>query len=405
MDKSLLEIMPPMLNGEALDNALRILPVYEENTCQKPVTERLMALQDLYCIYIPDAMSREIYTKLYLALLRSLHKKQTITATRQLTENARLIRQQTYESIIGGADVFTIIAPSGRGKTSAISRSTTIIMETPIIDFNGGKLISCLNVQCPADTSIKGLLFEILRKTDEILDSKYYSNAIRAKSTVDTLIGTVSQVALNHIGLLIIDEIQNVVNKNGKAIIGTLTQLINNSGLSIVMVGTPECELFFSSEQVLARRSTGLSYSNFVYGEEYKAFISTLFKYNYTNNIIDAFDSLCMWLYSHSGGNIAITVQLVHDAQEIAILSGTERLDTASLNQAFEKRLRFLHEFIKPEIIYAKSKRTEMHFEVVNATEEPSVKILDISLFAKRMGNDVVSVLKEQGFVITEVVL
>lgn len=53
---------------------------------------------------------------------------------------------------------------------------------------------------------------------------------------MDTLIGTVSQVALNHIGLLIIDEIQNVVNKNGKAIIGTLTQLINNSGLSIVKI-------------------------------------------------------------------------------------------------------------------------------------------------------------------------
>ena len=111
-----------MLNGKDLDDALRILPEYDENTCQKPVTERLMALQDLYCIYIPDAMSREIYTKLYLALLRSLQKKQTITATRQLTENARLIRQQTYESIIGGADAFTIIAPSGRGKTSAISR-------------------------------------------------------------------------------------------------------------------------------------------------------------------------------------------------------------------------------------------------------------------------------------------
>ena len=31
------------------------------------------------------------------------------------------------------------------------------------------------------------------------------------------LIGSVSQVTLNHIGLLIVDEIQNVVNsKNGK---------------------------------------------------------------------------------------------------------------------------------------------------------------------------------------------
>ena len=279
-------------------------------------------------------------------------------------------------------------------------------METPIIDFNGSKLISCLNVQCPADVSIKGLLLEILRKTDELLDSKYYSNAIRAKSTVDTLIGTVSQVALIHIGLLIIDEIQNVVNKNGKAIIGTLTQLINNSGLSIVMVGTPESEIFFSSEQILARRSTGLSYRNFEYGEEYMAFVSTLLKYNYTNYINDAVDSLCMWLYSHSGGNIAITVQLIHDAQEIAILDGTERLDTASLNQAFETRMRFLHEFIKPERTkYSNPKKQKAHFEEVNDNAEFPVKISEVSLLAKRTGTDVVSELKERGFDITEVVI
>ena len=44
------------------------------------------------------------------------------------------------------------------------------------------------------------------------------------------LIGAVSQVALNHIGLLVVDEIQNVFNsKNGKSLVGTLTV---KSGLS-----------------------------------------------------------------------------------------------------------------------------------------------------------------------------
>jgi len=50
-----------------------------------------------------------------------------------------------------------------------------------------------------------------------------------SRATTDMLIGSVSQVALNHIGLLIVDEIQNVVNsKNGKSLVGALTQLINN---------------------------------------------------------------------------------------------------------------------------------------------------------------------------------
>ena len=36
------------------------------------------------------------------------------------------------------------------------------------------KIIPCLIVQCPFDSSVKGLLFEILRKVDETLESNYY---------------------------------------------------------------------------------------------------------------------------------------------------------------------------------------------------------------------------------------
>lgn len=41
------------------------------------------------------------------------------------------------------------------------------------------------------------------------------------------LIGSVSQVALNHIGVLIVDEIQNVAeNKNGRTLVGMLTLIL-----------------------------------------------------------------------------------------------------------------------------------------------------------------------------------
>ena len=46
-----------------------------------------MALSDLYQIYIPSQMSLEIYSKLYLALLRSMQKKGTQMAIKQRYEN------------------------------------------------------------------------------------------------------------------------------------------------------------------------------------------------------------------------------------------------------------------------------------------------------------------------------
>lgn len=65
---------------------------------------------------------------------------------------------------------------------------------------------------------------------DEVIGGNYYPNALRARTTTDMLIGSVSQVALNHMSLLAVDAIQNVCNsKNGKGLVGMLTQLISNS--------------------------------------------------------------------------------------------------------------------------------------------------------------------------------
>lgn len=221
----LANFLPSMKSGNELIAALSVFPAYDDSIRFQNNAVRLMALSDLYNVYIPSQMSMEIYSKLYLALLRSIQKKQTTISVRQQYENRKAIKGQEYTGIIGGSDSFTIIGTSGIGKSSAISRAISLITEYRIIETQNpyAKIIPSVTVQCPFDSSVKGLLLEILRKVDELLDSKYYSNALRARATTDMLVGSVSQVALNHIGLLIVDEIQNVVNsKNGKSLIGSL---------------------------------------------------------------------------------------------------------------------------------------------------------------------------------------
>lgn len=148
-------------------------------------------------------MSLEIYSKLYLALLRSIQKKSTKLAIKQRYENYKAIQQNSYGGILGGSDSFTIIGTSGIGKSTAISRAISLITENQIIEMGelSTRIIPCLIVQCPFDSSVKGLLLEILRKVDETLDSRYYPYALKARATTDMLIGSVSQVALNHMRL------------------------------------------------------------------------------------------------------------------------------------------------------------------------------------------------------------
>lgn len=402
MNRNFINNMPEMKSGQELISALTVLPEYDDSIRNENQAIRLMQLSDLYRMYIPSNMSLEIYSKLYLALLRSLQKKGTQAAVRQKYENYKRIQNQDYRGIIGGSDSFTIIGTSGIGKSSAISRAIELITENKMIEVEEPytKIIPCVIVQCPFDSSVKGLLLEILRKVDEALETHYYQNALRARATTDMLIGSVSQVALNHIGMLIVDEIQNVVNsKNGKSLIGSLTQLINNSGISICMVGTPECTPFFEQALQLARRSVGLQYQNMPYDAYFESFCKILFDYQYTKERTEPNPAIYEWLYEHSAGILSIVVSLIHDAQEIAILSRKERLDMDTLNEAYSQRLSFLHGYIQPCITKcsqtSKRKKKVLIKQEINTKERIQVKLSDLAIQAKEENLDIVGLVKE----------
>ena len=73
----------------------------------------------------------------------------------------------------------------------------------------------------------------------------------------------------------------------------------------------------------------------------------TIFEYQYTQQKTVLTESLTEWLYEHSGGLVSVVISLLHDAQEIAILSEREIIDIISLEDAYEKRISMLHSFIK----------------------------------------------------------
>lgn len=399
-----------MKSGKELISELTVLPYYDKNICLQTQTKRLIALSDLYNIYIPSQMSTEIYSKLYLSLLRSLQNKTSKNAVIQRNINYKAMQNKMYSGVMGGADSWLISGCSGIGKSQAISRAIELITANGIIETQKPftKIIPCLVVQCPFDSSVKGLLLEILRKVDEMLGSDYYVKSLKSRVTTDILIGTISQVAINHIGLLVVDEIQNVVNsKNGKSLVGMLTQLINSSGISICMVGTPECELFFEQALHLARRSLGLRYGALEYNQYFFDFCTTLFQYRYTREKTEITDSIIRWLYEHSGGVISVVVSLIHDSQEIAILNGKEKITIETMTEAYKKRLSTLHSYIEPAITRKNqtSKVTQItgNYEQDNTNDEYISNLISTLVSRAKAENlDIVALMKEN-FVIEAV--
>ena len=62
------KILPKMLSGDELIKTLSIAPKHDQEIKNMDIGERLIALSNLYDIYIPSKMSIEIYNKLYLSL-------------------------------------------------------------------------------------------------------------------------------------------------------------------------------------------------------------------------------------------------------------------------------------------------------------------------------------------------
>ena len=406
---SLIKKLPPMLSGSSLEQALSILPDYDSEIINQDAATRLIALSDLYKVFVPNQMSKEIYSKLYLALLRSLQKKDGILRVKQsLANHTASMQQQEYSGILGGSDSFTILGVSGIGKSSSISRAVQLLTHDRIIETGQPyrKILPCVVVQCPFDSSVKGLLLEVIRVVDEQLGSSYYPKTTSIKATVDMLIGTASTILLNHVGILIVDEIQNVaISKNGRNLLGVLLQLINCSGVSICMVGTPECQDFFTQAMQLARRSLGLQYDSMEYGAEFVELCETLYKYQYVRNRTELDDATIRWLYEHSNGNVSSVVTLLSEAQIIGIEQGSEILNLDTLNAAYKSRMKMLHSYIVPSRKpQTSSRKRSATVPRVDCQVEDVISISTLIQQAKSEDRDIVSFLRPH-ITIEEVVI
>lgn len=404
MDK-LKEQLPKLMTRENIAASGNVLPEYNKSIRQEDSSTRLVALSDIYDIYIPSKMTYEIYSKLYLAMMKALKKKIGNKATEQKGINYKRIMNISCNGILGGSDSFTIIGKSGIGKSSAITNSIRLLTNYRTFEAEEPycKIIPCVIVQCPFDCSVKGLLLEVLRQVDEIIGSDYYRYAVKARATVDMLIGSVSQVALNHIGLLIVDEIQNVcVHQNGTKLIGMLTQLINSSGISICMVGTPKVQAFFEKEMQIARRTVGLTYNEIQYDESFREFCRKIFQFQYVAKETELTEVLLEWIYEHSAGLPSVVISLFHDCQEIAILTGIEEINKQTLEMAYEQRIGRMHDYLEPSRKRTKNTTKKRKKEKVASQKlevKSNINVYELLMEIKNKKKDVVTELRKHVYV------
>lgn len=294
----------------------------------------------------------------------------------------------------------TCIGVSGIGKTTCIQAAVNFCGKVIETDMPYRKLIPVLEVSCPFNCSFRSLCSQILAKLDGYLGTDYYQKSLKRTMNAEQIMQMVCNLANIHIGVLIIDEIQMIIeNKSGSQLYRMILQLINSAQINVLLCGTPECIPFFTQNPQMARRTTGLQYGPMPYDDYFREFCRIMFSYQYVQKHSELTDILLEWLYEHSGGGIPGTIMaLIHDAQEIAIQNGKEELCIATLAEAYQRRMQMLHPYISSTIRMDK-KYAALPTRPVNVLEnevprdEVQVDIASLVISAKKHGQDVVEVL------------
>lgn len=342
-----------MLAGQELIRALASVPLYSTSDRDRSTGERLQLLSALYEFYQPLTMTLDLYCEVYNAMQHCYGQYTPQREAASLQQGYAAMQGKAVAASIGGGNSFSVVGVSGLGKSTALQRVLSLFPQIIHHERYNGQMLCCqqipyLVVQTPHDGSVKAMILDIYLQLDALLGTSYQHYALAHKLTLDVLVSQLNQIVrINHVGLLVIDELQNIAyRKNGIRFINFLVQLINGAGVSICMVGTPRVLHVLQQEFRSARRTTGLIYDRLPDDKEFALLLHGLWHYQYTCFATDLTPEMQSWLYRKTQGIPDVLVKLLYNAQKLCILDGREKLDLEVFESAFLKNLGMVSDYM-----------------------------------------------------------
>lgn len=339
-----LDAMPDMLSPEQFARVIASYPPIPHDLAQMSPEERRGLLPSLASIYVPMPYQYAIYDTLYRAIATTYRTADVVESTRAI--NAYYCGQSTDYAT--QADSGSILGVPGCGKTATVRRClSTMPQVIEHVEYQGQPLfckqILWLHVECPSDCSVKTLGFGIMAALDRAIGSKYLQSTQGLRSASASAISVQTKILLtnHHVGLLVVDEIQNAVltarkNRQEKPLLRFLVELTNETMTSIYFVGTPMAEELFVSQEHLKRRTRGIRLAPFKPDGAYLEFVSRIWPYQYTWQLAELTTSLTNKLYDCSGGIPAYIIKIFGESQVQALLQGHSCIDEKVIQRAVE---------------------------------------------------------------------
>ena len=341
----LLSALPPFMAKEDFMSAMAKIPKLPGTLTNMPANQRQQKISEIQSLFVPLGYMYYIYDLLYRAISTTYRTRGTINSILRINEVFRGIVPETYGT---QAETGAILGVPGIGKTSAIehilSMMPHVINHT---EFSGSSFVCnqvlYLRVECPSDCSIKTMALEIIAALDAAIGSSYLKrlSSLRAAATSNLAIQVKILCMTHHVGLIVVDEIQNAVltaqmNKQVKPLIKFLVELTNDTCTAIYFVGTPEAEELFVSQEHLKRRTRGLRLLPFLPDGTYRSFLELLWRFQYTPKHTKLTEQLANKIFDQSAGIPAYIIKIFQESQAIALIQGFPSINASLIQQAVQ---------------------------------------------------------------------
>lgn len=246
----------------------------------------------------------------------------------------------------------TLIGCSGIGKSYGLSQILNLYPQ--VIEHQGNvnqirtSQIVYLLVQCPHEGSVKSLCANIIAEISKATGENYTDEIVTKRPTLQVLkVRLAHLMALHRVGLLVIDEIQNLAtNKKSRTeLFNFIVDLANSLSVPILYVGTPKLYGFMQKDLRIARRFASfgvLDWDRLYKGTpEWNTFISALSRVTLLKDTSSGLSQeLIDALYECSQGIVDILIKLFILTQLNCMALAQESLSPEAIYAVFEKHFK-----------------------------------------------------------------
>ncbi len=316
--------LPPIRSVKDIKKCLKVTPDFSEKERKYPSHIRKHCLLRLTRFFEPLERPIRLFETIDMMIRQGYigRNPSTTDFVSHLLNGAERIEQGTLdtEKLVPmeiTASCTSLLGVSGIGKSKSVA---SILSHYPQLILHDQKFclrqIVWLKLECPAGDSPKQLCMSFFAAIDELLGTKYLQWYGKESFVTGKMVTHMAQVASLHaIGVLVVDEIQNLKSRTGTDdLMKFLLALVNKVSIPILFIGNMSSVPLLQGTLRNARRSSGLGSSiweRFPPGETWNYFVDRLWHYQWTKDVVTLTPEIRDVLYGESQGIVDILIKLL----------------------------------------------------------------------------------------------